>query len=216
VPRRVAAKAALPKKKRRGRPPVRESGGSPVAAAAAAADARIIKKYGNRRFYDLTASRPVTLEEIADMVRAGHDVRVLDMDTDADITKRILTRIILEQRNRDKLELLPAELLRKIISLRDDALTTWLEQYLQTGARWLQRQVDAAGAASKIVDGLVEGNLPYLKNGPGADKPPTAPAEKKPAGEKKTGDKSSAEDLRTQVDELQRRLDELTNKVGRR
>jgi polyhydroxyalkanoate synthesis repressor PhaR len=55
---------------------------------------RRIKRYGNRKFYDTTSKRYVTLSEIAGIVRAGDDVEVIDHSTGEDITKQVLMQIL--------------------------------------------------------------------------------------------------------------------------
>src|SRR3974390_2384154 len=61
-----------------------------------AANKVVIKKYENRRLYDSTNSRYVNLEEVAEMLRRGRDVQVVDAATGEDITRLILTQIIVE------------------------------------------------------------------------------------------------------------------------
>ena len=56
----------------------------------------LIKKYENRRLYDATNSRYVNLEEVAQFVQRGYDVRVIDVASGEDITRVILTQIIAE------------------------------------------------------------------------------------------------------------------------
>ncbi len=56
----------------------------------------IIKKYGNRRLYDTSNSRYVNLEDIAQMVREGTEIRVVDAATGEDLTRLVLTQIIME------------------------------------------------------------------------------------------------------------------------
>lgn len=98
----------------------------------------LVKKYGNRRLYDTDASRYVTLEELAEKIRAGADARVVDAKTNEDLTQSTLTQIILESRGAGRL--LPVPLLVQLIRLGDDALAeffgryvSWaLEIYLQT------------------------------------------------------------------------------------
>ena len=58
--------------------------------------ATLIKKYGNRRLYDTGESRYITLEELAEKIRSGLDVRVVDAKTNEDLTQATLTQIILE------------------------------------------------------------------------------------------------------------------------
>ena len=65
-------------------------------AAAEDAGVRVLKKYPNRRYYDTTQSRHITLDEIYAMIRGGVDVHVTDSKTGEDITAKVLAQIILE------------------------------------------------------------------------------------------------------------------------
>jgi len=56
----------------------------------------VIRKYENRRLYDTASSRYVNLDDIAQMVREGVDVQVLDAATGEDLTRLVLTQIIVE------------------------------------------------------------------------------------------------------------------------
>ena len=97
----------------------------------------VIKKYSNRRLYDTDQSRYITLEELAERIRAGVDVRVVDAKTQADLTQQTLAQIILESRGAGRL--LPVPLLAQLIRMQDEHLAeffsgymTWaLEIYLQ-------------------------------------------------------------------------------------
>ncbi len=60
----------------------------------------LIKKYANRKLYDTRTSRYVTLDAIADLVRDGHDIRVVDRDTGHDITQVVLSQIVLSEEKR--------------------------------------------------------------------------------------------------------------------
>jgi polyhydroxyalkanoate synthesis repressor PhaR len=84
-------------------------------------ETRTIKRYGNRKLYDTQASRYVTLDEIATMIREGHRVAVLDNQTQQDLTAVTLAQIILEQekvRNRT-----PLNLLRELVRDRGDTVS---------------------------------------------------------------------------------------------
>lgn len=70
----------------------------------------------NRRLYDTEASRYITLEELADRIQAGSDVRVIDAASGDDLTQATLTQIIIESRGAAKL--LPVPLLTQMIRLR--------------------------------------------------------------------------------------------------
>src|SRR5262249_17944342 len=100
--------------------------------------ALLVKKYGNRRLYDTDQSKYITLEELAESVRQGKDVRVVDAKTGEALTTPTLAQIIIEGRGAARL--LPPALLVQLLRMGDDALAevfgqyvTWaLEVYLQT------------------------------------------------------------------------------------
>ncbi|MDJ0803633.1 MAG: polyhydroxyalkanoate synthesis regulator DNA-binding domain-containing protein [Desulfobacterales bacterium] len=95
---------------------------------------RVYKKYANRRIYDTFASGYVTLEELAEVVRQGGEVKVIDAKTKEDVTAFILTQIVLEQAKR-KNALLPSPVLHLIIQYGDNVLLEFFETYLQQIAR---------------------------------------------------------------------------------
>lgn len=90
-----------------------------------------IRKYPNRRYYDTTHSRHLTLEEIRDLVREGHDVAVRDSRSGGDITVQVLAQILLELETA-RLSVFPVPLLIRIIRGRDrwlrDSLEAWFHQ----------------------------------------------------------------------------------------
>ena len=64
------------------------------------AETRIVKRYANRKLYDTQRSRYVTLEQIAEMIRSGEDVKIVDNNSKEDLTSITLAQIILEQEKR--------------------------------------------------------------------------------------------------------------------
>jgi polyhydroxyalkanoate synthesis repressor PhaR len=88
----------------------------------------LVKKYGNRRLYDTANSRYITLEDLADIIRGGEDVRVVDARTGDDLTNVTLAQIIVEGRGAARL--LPVPLLVQLIRMGDDALAEFLGQYV--------------------------------------------------------------------------------------
>src|ERR1041385_7024507 len=87
-----------------------------------------IKKYPNRRYYDATHSRHLTLDEIRGLIQQGYDIRVVDAKTSADITAQILTHIILEL-DTPKLDSLPVPLLVRLIRMNDQLVKDFIEKY---------------------------------------------------------------------------------------
>jgi polyhydroxyalkanoate synthesis repressor PhaR len=88
----------------------------------------IVKKYGNRRLYDTGESRYITLEELAEKIRKGSDVQVVDAKTGQDLTQATLTQIIVESRGAARL--LPVPLLLQLIRMREDALAEFMGRWM--------------------------------------------------------------------------------------
>ena len=90
----------------------------------------IVKKYANRRLYNTGSSRYVTLDDLSLMVRQGKHFVVHDAKTGEDLTRSILTQIILEEDGKGR-NLLPISFLRQLISFYDDSLRAFLPRYLE-------------------------------------------------------------------------------------
>ena len=97
----------------------------------------LVKRYSNRRLYDTKQSRYITLADLAEKIREGEDVQVVDAKTGDDLTQATLTQIIMESRGAAKL--LPVPLLIQLIRLGDAALTEFMGRYLSVAlALYLQ------------------------------------------------------------------------------
>jgi polyhydroxyalkanoate synthesis repressor PhaR len=90
----------------------------------------IVKKYANRRLYNTATSSYVTLDELSRMVRDGEEFVVYDAKTGEDITRSVLTQIILEEDGKGR-NLLPIGFLRQLIGFYDDQLHAFLPRYLE-------------------------------------------------------------------------------------
>jgi len=102
----------------------------------------VIKKYGNRRLYDTAGSRYVNLDDLAALVRAGKDLRVVDAKTGRDLTRVTLTQIITEDA-KDKPTGLPLELLRQLIVASDEVRQEFLMWYLKSAFDTYEKLQDA-------------------------------------------------------------------------
>ncbi len=92
----------------------------------------VIKKYANRRLYNTETSTYVTLEDLAQMVRADRDFVVYDAKSGDDLTHGVLTQIIVEQESREGGQtLLPIPFLRQLIRFYDDQMGRMVPSYLQ-------------------------------------------------------------------------------------
>lgn len=176
------------------------------------ADRVEIRKYSNRRYYDSTRSRHLTLEEIRDLVKEGHDIQVTDNQTAADITPKVLAQIILDLDAR-KLDVFPAELLAQLIRANDHLVKGFCEKFL-------------VQALKSFIDyqGIMESQWKQSAVLPTMFPPMTAwaqammqPMDANPAGE---GEHSSSAPLGPDANlariltDLQRQMDALKRQVG--
>jgi polyhydroxyalkanoate synthesis repressor PhaR len=90
----------------------------------------VVKKYANRRLYNTATSSYVTLDDLSKMVRAGDHFVVYDAKSGEDLTRSILTQIILEEDSKGR-NLLPINFLRQVIGFYDDSLRAFLPRYLE-------------------------------------------------------------------------------------
>src|SRR5215831_10751166 len=88
-----------------------------------------IKKYANRRLYNTATSSYVTLDHLCQMVKNGVEFVVYDAKTGEDITRSVLTQIIVEEEAKGQ-NLLPINFLRQLISLYGDNLQFLVPRYL--------------------------------------------------------------------------------------
>lgn len=181
----------------------------------------IIKKYENRRLYDTTNSRYINLEEVAEMVRKGGEVQVVDAKTNEDLTRTVLTQIIVEETKGRELGL-PLELLRQLVLASDSARHQFLEWYLKNAMEAYQkvseslqtRFQEVQHAAVNPVEAVMNlwrsnpflgsaapGSVPIF---PWATTPaPPAPPKAPPAT---TQDPKEIEELRRRMEELEKQL----------
>jgi polyhydroxyalkanoate synthesis repressor PhaR len=109
--------------------------------AAPASQPVIVKKYANRRLYNTESSSYITLDNLADMVRAGRDFVVYDARTGDDITRGVLTQIIVEEESKGH-ALLPTTFLRQLIGFYGGSLGGVVPRYLEHTMTAIQRQQD--------------------------------------------------------------------------
>ena len=136
------------------------------------ADELLFKKYSNRRLYDTEKSTYVSLSHVADMIKQGRHVKVIDAKTEEDVTAFILAQIILEEA-RKKNNLLPVPLLHLIIQYGENILAEFFEKYLEQTIKnyldykktfdeqfrnWLDLGMDFSAMAEKTMSGLTPSN----------------------------------------------------------
>jgi polyhydroxyalkanoate synthesis repressor PhaR len=99
----------------------------------------VVKKYANRRLYNTESSSYITLDTLADMVRSGRDFVVYDAKTGEDITRSVLTQIIVEEESKGR-ALLPTGFLRQLIGFYGDSLQNLVPRYLEQAMSSFARQ----------------------------------------------------------------------------
>ena len=90
----------------------------------------VVKKYANRRLYNTATSSYVTLDDLARMIKSGGDFVASDAKTGEDITRSVLTQIIVEQEQKGQ-NLLPISFLRQLIGLYGDSMQFLVPGYLE-------------------------------------------------------------------------------------
>jgi polyhydroxyalkanoate synthesis repressor PhaR len=181
-----------------------------------------IKKYANRRLYNTGTSTYVTLEDLAVMVKAGEDFVVYDAKTGEDITRSVLAQIIFEQENKEGQSLLPITFLRQLIRFYGDSMQTLVPRFLEVSISSLTKEQEkmreqvaqAFGATGfGTLEDQVRRNMEMFERAftmfaPFARKEnQTADGEKPPP---RGG--SEIDDLKRQLDEMQKRLDRMGGK----
>jgi polyhydroxyalkanoate synthesis repressor PhaR len=106
-----------------------------------------IKKYANRRLYDTESSAYITLDRLADMVREGREFEVIDAKTGDDITRQVLTQIIVDEEARGGNTMLPVNFLKQLIGLYGNSMQAVVPQYLEAAMDAFKRNQKAIGDA---------------------------------------------------------------------
>lgn len=183
------------------------------AAAKAGAQPVIIKKYANRRLYNTETSSYITLDHLAEMTREGRDFQVFDVRTGEDITRSVLTQIVMEGEAGGQ-TMLPTSFLRQIIALYGDSMQGMVPHYLEASmAAFAENQAKFRDAAMKPFEQLARQNLAMFQaatemmTGGLLHKPAEKPAERKP--EKPAPSVDEVQALKDQLAALQARIDGL-------
>ena len=115
----------------------------------------VIKKYANRRLYNMETSSYVTLDDLYQMVREGTDFVVYDAKNGEDLTRQVLTQIIFEQESKGS-NLLPISFLRSLISFYDNNIKDFVPHYLDSS---MQALIKNQEAMQQFVTGAISGSM---------------------------------------------------------
>ena len=100
---------------------------------------RLIKKYANRRLYDASQSRHITLDDIRKLVIAGERIKVVEDKTNEDITRLILLQVIADQEQFGR-PILSTQLLESLIRFYGNSLQGFFSSYLEKSVETFMRQ----------------------------------------------------------------------------
>lgn len=192
----------------------------------------IIKKYANRRLYNTSTSSYVTLDNLSQMVRLGGDFIVYDAKNGDDITRSVLTQIIVEEEQKGQ-NLLPISFLRQIIGFYGNNMEWLVPRYLEfTMKSFTRNQEQLTKSVGNGFTGLfpftsfedvgkqnmalfekaMKMFVPFAGEGePGTGETPAAAIEAPAAAPSAQG----IQDLTERLNSLQGQLDALTKKGGK-
>ncbi len=176
----------------------------------------VIKKYANRRLYDTGRSSYVTLDDLCTMVKEGHDFVVYDAKTGEDLTRQVLTQIIVDQEGKGE-NLLPIPFLRQLIGFYGDNLQSVVPNYLeQTFSVFTKNQERFREQVNKSLEGIMNPasameeisrqNMAMFENAMRAWSP-------FPVGSTHVGE--SKEQLQERVNELRKNIEEMQKEMSR-
>src|SRR6266480_4233609 len=178
-----------------------------------------IKKYANRRLYNTGTSTYVTLEDLAAMVKAGEDFIVHDAKTGEDITRQVLAQIIFEQENKEGQSLLPIAFLRQLIRFYGDSMQMLVPRYLEVSIESLTREQEKfrqhmaqafGGSPFGALEDQARSNTSMFP--PFGRREGQSPAEADKGNSQPSGSSNEIHDLKRQMEEMQKRLDRLSDK----
>jgi polyhydroxyalkanoate synthesis repressor PhaR len=114
----------------------------------------VVKKYANRRLYNTESSSYITLDNLAEMVRLGRDFVVYDAKSGDDITRSVLTQIIVEEEGKGQ-NLLPINFLRQLIGLYGGSMQGLVPKYLEHAMTSFAQQQDQIRTAMQKTMGTI-------------------------------------------------------------
>lgn len=163
-----------------------------------------IKKYANRRLYDTESSSYITLDRLAEMVREGREFEVVDAKSGEDITRQVLTQIIVDEEARGGETMLPVSFLKQLIGLYGNSMQSVVPQYLEAAMdafKTNQKAISDAFGRNAFAD-IAKRNMEFFE---GASRAFAGSAKKAAAASEKELD-----ELRAELAKLQEKVDRLS------
>jgi polyhydroxyalkanoate synthesis repressor PhaR len=130
-------------------------------AVTSAPERHLIKKYANRKLYDTRTSRYITLEGIAELVRDGHEIKVVDRDNGHDLTQLTLSQVVLSHEKRGPARLVDAG--GEVIHERGQALLDYVRKTLNVPSDLRSQMERRREDFEERADEAIEGTLRRLR-----------------------------------------------------
>lgn len=166
-----------------------------------------IKKYANRRLYDTESSAYITLDRLAEMVREGREFEVVDAKSGEDITRHVLTQIIVDEEARGS-TMLPVNFLKQLIGLYGNSMQGVVPQYLEAAMDAFKRNQQAIGDAfgGNAFADIAKRNMALFEDASRAFTPGATKARPKSP----SASEDEVEQLRAELAALQAKVDRLS------
>src|SRR3954447_11012161 len=165
-----------------------------------------IKKYANRRLYDTESSTYITLDRLAQMVREGREFEVVDAKSGDDITRQVLTQIIVDEEARGGATMLPINFLKQLIGLYGNSVQNFGPRYLEAAMDAFQRNQSAVRDAlgGNVLADIAKRNMAMFEDASRAFSRGKATPDAKPSG-------GEMDELRAELAALQAKVDRLSH-----
>ncbi len=179
----------------------------------------LIKRYASRRLYNTETSDYVTLEDIAEFIRAGRDVQIIDLKSGDDLTRQYLLQIIAEHESRGE-SMLPVNVLNDMVrsyasqasSMVPDFLATSFEMLREGQSQMMENMAKANPLAGMPgMEAMRAQQDAFLKAMSGGGMPGmTAPMAEPEAKQDAPGDSEDLDEIKKQLSDLQDKLSRMT------
>ncbi|MEM9060913.1 MAG: polyhydroxyalkanoate synthesis repressor PhaR [Pseudomonadota bacterium] len=183
----------------------------------------VIKKYANRRLYNTAKSSYVTLDDLSQMVRHGDDFAVFDAKSGEDITRSVLTQIIVEEEAKEQ-NMLPTKFLRELIRLYGDPLQGVVPSYLDAAMDAFNRNQDqmrqafTGGNAFSNFESMARANMDFFEKSMRVFAPFSGSGEAGGQGKQKPENAASPKakpDVSDDLEALQKQMKEMQEQISR-
>ncbi|MCW8842339.1 MAG: polyhydroxyalkanoate synthesis repressor PhaR [Rhodobacteraceae bacterium] len=175
----------------------------------------LIKRYASRRLYNTETSDYVTLEDIANFIRDGREVQIVDLKTGDDLTRQYLLQIIAEHESRGE-NVLPVNVLNDLVRAYTTQATSMVPQFLQSSFEMLresqEKVMESMGGSGMKVPGLeaIQAQQEaFLKAMTGGISPWNAAGTSPETQAEEAQDGDNLDDIKKQLAELQSKLNKM-------